>query len=1112
LRQEEEKKKKDNLLDFIFEMASKPKNVKEKNQNINVAVRCRPLNGIERKQGSCSVLSCDKTKKEVTVKERGTIQPFTKSYNFDHVFGPDSEQIDVYKAVVKPVVEEVLNGYNCTIFAYGQTGTGKTFTMEGEKSANTSLGWDKDPLTGIIPRALHQIFSTLQEQRVSVSSTSQTDIEFSVRVSFLELYNEELFDLLGSTTDPLKLRIYEDNAKKGSVIISGLEEMVVRNKDEVYDILQKGTSKRQTAATLMNACSSRSHSVFSVTIHIKENTIDGEELLKTGKLYLVDLAGSENIGRSGAVEKRAREAGNINQSLLTLGRVITALVDHAPHIPYRESKLTRLLQDSLGGRTKTSIIATISPASCNLEETLSTLDYANRAKSITNTPQVNQKLTKKALLKEYNEEIERLRRDLQASRDKNGIYVAEENYIGMQNKIRQQEDEITEKEERITQMVEELKNLTEMFAETKEELVETSEKLEVTTNTLVTTQDTLHQTEGELTVTKVDRDEHKFLVTEHVKTEDSLYGEAAQLLTTADSSVADVGGLHDKIDRKVKVEHHNEATVTTFTETFSSHTKGVRGHIDEFRTKVNEMAQQAQEHLATLVSHQRAHQTSLQASTVSHHQTLSEEMDSHSTTREGLLKRRAGWESLTRSDLLALLSSEKEHVKVLKSSLLENVKTLESQHKTNIETMEQFQKVMLEQKNGMNELLTKLDHRTLSEMDQMKALTTTFVADNLEQNGALKKYLEAAKAKQTELQKKMMGLFEESSLDYEKLHEKADHHLATDVTKASLYQSQVEKCHQDFEASHTTSTKAAQEVIVANLTCNEAVVEEAKSISTTAVCTCSGIETMLGQLEQETSERMSNGESQVCRRLTELTSMDMEDKGHMIQLTSSVQAALGAYSDSSCMLGKNTLDSLKQDQQSLDEHCIAQQSSTEEHMTILESDVGEGQRLVERRLREEMRTDVPTGRTPQRCEFQYPRHLTKTQPHGTLLEQFRLTRQEEEERREADVADEATEREDMKGSNSNLSEAGSEASNVSHSTSGVSTASATSHRSKLSLMSEVDKENSRHRGGMKPPGNITSRKTKAPSRTPNKTPTKVAGSVPVPPKSRLPLGSKPNNP
>lgn len=146
---------------------------------------------------------------------------------------------------------------------------------------------------------------------------------------------------------------------------------------------------------------SRSHTIFCVTVHSKENSVDGEELLKTGKLNLVDLAGSENIGRSGSQDKRAREAANINQSLLTLSRVTACLVEHQPHVPYRESKLTRLLQDSLGGRTKASLIATISPAASNVEETLSTLDYAHRAKSVTNRPEVNQKISQVVVMKVF---------------------------------------------------------------------------------------------------------------------------------------------------------------------------------------------------------------------------------------------------------------------------------------------------------------------------------------------------------------------------------------------------------------------------------------------------------------------------------------------------------------------------------------------------------------------------------------------------------------------------------------------------------------------------------------------------------------------------------------
>lgn len=175
--------------------------------------------------------------------------------------------------------------------------------------------------------------------------------------------------------------------------------------------MDKSAAKRKTAETLMNKYSSRSHSIFSITIHIKESTPDGADLLKVGKLNLVDLAGSENVGRSGAVKGRAREAGNINQSLLTLGRVITALVDRHPHVPYRDSKLTRLLQESLGGRNKTCIIATVTPASNSFEETASTLDYAYRAKSIKNRPTVNQMIAKHVLLKEYTGEIAKLKRN-----------------------------------------------------------------------------------------------------------------------------------------------------------------------------------------------------------------------------------------------------------------------------------------------------------------------------------------------------------------------------------------------------------------------------------------------------------------------------------------------------------------------------------------------------------------------------------------------------------------------------------------------------------------------------------------------------------------------------
>ncbi|GFU14469.1 kinesin-like protein KIF11-A [Nephila pilipes] len=527
-----------------------------KNQRIQVFARCRPLNSFEKRQCSPSVVEVIPERKEILLKDRNT----SREFFFDKVFPPDAKQITVYKAVVGPLIQEVLNGYNCTVFAYGQTGTGKTYTMEGERN-NSKCSWEDDPGAGIIPRSLHQLFEELNKEE---------NVEFSVRVSFLELYNEELFDLL-SSTELSRLRLYEDSNRKGSVIIHGLEEIMVNNKDEVYAILEKGTARRQTAATMLNATSSRSHTVFSVTVHIKENTVEGEELLKTGKLNLVDLAGSENVGRSGAIDKRAREAGNINQSLLTLGRVITALIEKQPHIPYRESKLTRLLQDSLGGHTKTSIIATISPALCNFDETISTLDYATKAKSITIRPEVNQKMTKRALIREYTEEIERLRRDLIALRNKEGFFIDSDNYMSLVNSITEKENKVKELDEKIEVLKEENKKIEELFNITKEELMKTSEQLsetvqkyEETASELSSTTDALVYTQDVLTKTTLDRDEKEYLINVQKKTEGKLTQQAQMLLQVANETTDDVNKLHEKINRKKMVEKINENNYQDF--------------------------------------------------------------------------------------------------------------------------------------------------------------------------------------------------------------------------------------------------------------------------------------------------------------------------------------------------------------------------------------------------------------------------------------------------------------------------------------------------------------------------------------------------------------------
>uniref|UniRef100_A0A8C5FBR3 Kinesin-like protein n=1 Tax=Gadus morhua TaxID=8049 RepID=A0A8C5FBR3_GADMO len=495
------------------------------------AGRRRPFNAAERKSSPC-VVDCEPNRKEVTLKTGGHNDKATrKTYTFDMVFGQSAKQIDVYRGVVCPILDEVIMGYNCTVFAYGQTGTGKTFTMEGERSEGEQFTWEEDPQAGIIPRTLHQIFEKL----------SENNTEFSVKVSLLEIYNEELFDLL-STSDDIteRLQLFDDPRNKRGVVVKGLEEVVVHNKDEVYQILKRGSAKRKTASTLMNAYSSRSHSVFSVTIHMKEVNLDGEELVKIGKLNLVDLAGSENIGRSGAVDKRAREAGNINQSLLTLGRVINALVEKRPHIPYRESKLTRILQDSLGGRTKTSIIATVSPSSSNLEETMSTLEYASRAKNIMNKPEVNQKLTKRTLIKEYTEEIERLKKDLAATREKNGVYLS------MVSRLSLQDEQSGEYAGQISVMEEELRK--------------------VGLSSCLSTCGSRSLYLARCLSTCLPLEQERFVCSALTSTQENLYNTADQLLSTAQESTHHVSGLHDKLDRKTQVEQHNSGVQQSFSQ------------------------------------------------------------------------------------------------------------------------------------------------------------------------------------------------------------------------------------------------------------------------------------------------------------------------------------------------------------------------------------------------------------------------------------------------------------------------------------------------------------------------------------------------------------------
>jgi kinesin family protein 3/17 len=365
------------------------------NECVAVVVRCRPLNRKEKDESRSHIIDISVADRQVSIRNPDDAND-TKSFTYDGAYDENTVQRNFYEESCFGIVESVLEGFNGTIFAYGQTGCGKSFTMQGPSATSPEM-------RGVIPNSFSHIFECVK---------AATDVQYLIRCSYLEIYNEEIKDLLGNQKNPNKCDIKEDPAK--GVFVKGLTDVVVDTEDQLMAMLEKGISFRTVAATQMNAESSRSHSIFTVVVEMSSVDKDtGKEMLRAGKLNLVDLAGSERQKKTGATGALLKEGAKINLSLSALGNVISSLSEGAKgkHIPYRDSKLTRLLQDSLGGNTKTLMVAAISPADYNYDETMSTLRYANRAKNIKNKPKINED-PKDTMLREFKEEIERLRKML----------------------------------------------------------------------------------------------------------------------------------------------------------------------------------------------------------------------------------------------------------------------------------------------------------------------------------------------------------------------------------------------------------------------------------------------------------------------------------------------------------------------------------------------------------------------------------------------------------------------------------------------------------------------------------------------------------------------------
>ncbi|XP_060678039.1 kinesin-like protein KIF3C isoform X2 [Hemiscyllium ocellatum] len=412
-------------------------------ESVKVVVRCRPMNGKEEAAGCERIVEMDVNLGQVSIRNpKGSPTELAKSFRFDAVYESSCRQSELYDETVRPLVDSVLQGFNGTVFAYGQTGTGKTYTMQGV--------WAEPEKRGIIPNSFEHIFTHI--------SRSQ-DQQYLVRASYLEIYQEEIRDLLNKDENK-KLELKEK--PETGVYIKDLSSFVTKNVKEIEHVMNVGNQTRSVASTNMNEYSSRSHAIFVVTVECSELGLDGENHIRVGKLNLVDLAGSERQSKTGVQGERLKEATKINLSLSALGNVISALVDgKSTHIPYRDSKLTRLLEDSLGGNAKTIMVATIGPASCNYEESLITLRYANRTKNIKNKPRINED-PKDALLREFQEEIARLKAQL----ERRGMLSKKRRKS--QRKIILEGEEITEEGEEIEDNIE--KDMENYLKEQKETL------------------------------------------------------------------------------------------------------------------------------------------------------------------------------------------------------------------------------------------------------------------------------------------------------------------------------------------------------------------------------------------------------------------------------------------------------------------------------------------------------------------------------------------------------------------------------------------------------------------------------------------------------------------
>jgi kinesin family protein 11 len=844
---------------------------------------------------------------------------------------------------------------------------------------------------GIIPRVLYALFNRLE--------TDET--ENSVKCSFIELYNEELRDLF-STDDAVKLKIFEDNSKKGhsTTLVQGMEECHLKTAAHGIQLLREGSHKRQVAATKCNDLSSRSHTVFTIMVYIKRMNEEGVEYLSAGKLNLVDLAGSENIQRSGAENKRAAEAGLINKSLLTLGRVINALVERSSHIPYRESKLTRLLQDSLGGRTKTCIIATLSPAKSNLEETISTLDYAFRAKNIRNKPQVNQAINKKTLLREFTAEIEKLKGELIATRQRNGVYLTQDNYeeittISESRRIlsEEQRDKLETMEANLRNKVEDLFKLTTSFQSLKKDNEQTQLALDGTKGILEKTEIVLEHTRQNLT-------EETEIRKAHQKTEGILAEIGQDMISTLGKTTSDIDGLRSKIRRKSELQSQNRRNWTSSQTTVLDTTRLVEDRIEEFQQQQEElmasltdrMQDFVRDELDKLGASQTFLQEKMKAYQVSEQEVNEQTAKSRDDMNEVLEEIKTLREDV-KQKIGAGLDELSGAAETISASIITELEAFHTQvHSSYASLGRDFKTTFDDLVKDLNDQQAENERLHRQVLDANAAL----MAANKASQGQITHIVDEEKQKAAEERHRLLSQITalvSATADAQemRLSEKLSG-VSKDLTTANT----------TFEAKQDTYTEGinswssrSQDILAGVSKSRDAVKTKIKSDFAAATQHSTSIKDTTTSVHATTIKTV---EAQMAHLDTQLQSLDdivsqirEQNNTHHAAHTTSLADLSSTVQESYSSIGEHLSSSFER-VQSLDADVSAQAGTLRNTLPTLGADADIRAPLHE--LRENIGSQNlieynPTGETPQRVSYQIPSNLPRTEAHENLLSRLR---------------------------------------------------------------------------------------------------------------------------